>query len=310
MFWKLRACVRMDPLQVAMTGVKMGERYLQLFCSDTALTRGLATKTGLSGEAALWAPDESHAARARKAAGNAGVLIDVQIDVRRPHCRGSAASFDMVVIDNTGRRLQRTARRRSRRAPRVGASSVLRQGGRVELIERVRGTSTSEDALRQQASKSVRTLVEKDGFRFVEGHEHVVRARFASRCRFAASPAASRLARSPLQVARRSARGASQMLPPAERPATCSASNASANPQRRSREPANLPRARQMPTAVHRDRLSRDASPPDLTRGTQSAPRCPRPGQAARAGASPCCARETRRTSPRPVPRADADWSR
>ena len=54
--FKFRRMRAMDPLQVAMTGVRMGERYLQVFCSDATLTRGLATKTGLSGVAALAAP--------------------------------------------------------------------------------------------------------------------------------------------------------------------------------------------------------------------------------------------------------------
>ena len=166
-FWKLRRGRPLDPLQVAMTGVKMGERYLQLFCSDAALTRGLATRTGLSGEAALWAPDESHAARAQKAAGNAGVLIDVQSSAPAafPWERGV---FDMVVIDNTDGGFSEL-RDDDRAALLASARRVLRQGGRIELIERVRGTSTSEETLRRSGAKSVRTLVEKDGFRFVEG---------------------------------------------------------------------------------------------------------------------------------------------
>jgi hypothetical protein len=157
----------MDPLQVAMTGVKMGERYLQLFCSDAALTRGLATKTGLSGEAALWAPDESHATRARKAAGDAGVLIDVQSSVPGafPWEHGV---FDMVVIDNTDGGFSEL-RDDDRAALLASARRVLRHGGRIELIERVRGTSTSEDALRSAGVNGVRRLVERDGFRFIEG---------------------------------------------------------------------------------------------------------------------------------------------
>ena len=91
----------MDPLQVAMTGVRMGERYLQVFCSDATLTRGLATKTGLSGIAALAAPDDAQAARARSAAGKAGALIDVKVTPPAT-LPWEEASFDMVVIDETG----------------------------------------------------------------------------------------------------------------------------------------------------------------------------------------------------------------
>ena len=36
MLFRFRKMRAMDPLQVAMTGVRMGERYLQVFCSDDA----------------------------------------------------------------------------------------------------------------------------------------------------------------------------------------------------------------------------------------------------------------------------------
>jgi hypothetical protein len=38
----------MDPLQVSMTGVRMGERFLLIGCSDKGLLSGLAAKVGLS----------------------------------------------------------------------------------------------------------------------------------------------------------------------------------------------------------------------------------------------------------------------
>src|SRR4029450_966935 len=99
MLFKFRRMRAMDPLQVAMTGVRMGERYLQIFCSDQTLTRGLAAKAGLSGVAALAAPDETHAANARKAAAKEGVLIDLKIAPPN-ELDWPDASFDMVVVDN------------------------------------------------------------------------------------------------------------------------------------------------------------------------------------------------------------------
>ena len=77
--FKFRRMRAMDPLQVAMTGVRMGEKYLQILCSDATLTSGLATKVGLSGMAALAAPDDKQAARAQAAANKAGALIDVKV---------------------------------------------------------------------------------------------------------------------------------------------------------------------------------------------------------------------------------------
>ena len=157
----------MDPLQVAMTGVRMGERYLQVFCSDAALTRGLATKTGLSGVAALAAPDETHAKHARKAADKAGVLIDVRI-TPASQLAWEDGLFDMVVIDNTGNGFA-ALNEPDRTACLREARRVLRDGGRVEFIER-EGAPTGADALLAAAGfKPVRTLAERDGFRFIEG---------------------------------------------------------------------------------------------------------------------------------------------
>lgn len=168
MFFKFRRVRAMDPLQVAMTGVRMGERYLQIFCSDAALTRGVATKTGLSGTAALAAPDESHASRARAAANKAGAFIDVQVATPSAWPWPSDA-FDMVVIDNTGGSFTGMSDS-DRSALLAAARRVLRKGGRVELIERVGDRVSSSEAMLQGAGfKPVRTLAEREGFRFVEG---------------------------------------------------------------------------------------------------------------------------------------------
>lgn len=172
----------MDPLQVAMTGVRMGERYLQLFCSDATLTRGLAMKTGLSGTAALAAPTQEEASRARAAAGKAGVLIDVQV-TSPAVLPWEEAAFDMVVIDETGGGFS-SLNRNERAAALNAVLRVLRAGGRAEIIERLghgllgaapvvpldySEAGGAEGALRAGGFNPVRTLAEKDGFRFVEG---------------------------------------------------------------------------------------------------------------------------------------------
>jgi ubiE/COQ5 methyltransferase family len=169
MFFKFRRMRAMDPLQVAMTGVRMGERYLQIFSSDATLTAGLAQKTGLSGQAALAALDERDAERATKAANKAGVLIEVQMTSTPGELPWTGESFDMVVIDNTAGVFSSLAE-----APRnslaAAARGVLRPGGRVELIERERTPpGQSEAALRSAGFKPVRVLAEKGGFRFIEG---------------------------------------------------------------------------------------------------------------------------------------------
>ena len=157
----------MDPLQVAMTGVRMGERYLQVFCSDAALTRGLATKTGLSGVAALAAPDESHAKQARKAADKAGVLIDIKVTPPIQLAWDDGA-FDMVVVDNTAN-VFGTLTAQERVTCLHETRRVLRAGGRVEFIERESQASGADTLLTDVGFKPVRILAERDGFRFVEG---------------------------------------------------------------------------------------------------------------------------------------------
>ena len=157
----------MDPLQVAMTGVRMGERYLQVFCSDDALTRGLATKTGLSGTAALAAPDAAQARRAQKAADKAGVLIEVKTapPTALPWDDGM---FDMVVIDNTHGVFD-TLGENERTTSLHEALRVLRQGGRVEYIEREAQKGEADAMLTRAGFKPVRILAARDGFRFIEG---------------------------------------------------------------------------------------------------------------------------------------------
>ena len=167
MLFRFRKMRAMDPLQVAMTGVRMGERYLQVFCSDAALTRGLATKTGLSGVAALAAADDTQAKHAKKAADKAGVLIDIKITAPT-QLSWDPGAFDMVVIDNTGGAFQ-TLSAADRTACLDEARRVLRDGGRLEFIERDAEPAGAEVLLTAAQFRPVRTLAERDGFRFVEG---------------------------------------------------------------------------------------------------------------------------------------------
>jgi hypothetical protein len=167
LLFRFRMLRAMDPLQVAMTGVRMGERYLLVFCSDAALTRGLATKTGLSGTAALAAPDQNHAKQAQKAADKAGVLIDIKV-TPPTQLSWDAGAFDMVVVDNTGGAFAQLSDS-DRTTALHEARRVLRDGGRIEFIERESERTNADALLTAAGFKPVRTLAERDGFRFVEG---------------------------------------------------------------------------------------------------------------------------------------------
>ena len=119
-----KPAITSDPLAVTMSGVRMGERLLQIGGVDAKLAAQLAAKPGISGHAAIVVTNERDAERARAAAAQSGALVDVQ---SAPIARAVGGRFEVVVCTAPPARL-----RRSRTGTRQGAlgSSVLRGGGR------------------------------------------------------------------------------------------------------------------------------------------------------------------------------------
>ncbi|MGH9144492.1 MAG: methyltransferase domain-containing protein [Vicinamibacterales bacterium] len=176
-----------DPhlLMVGMTGVKMGDKFVQVGCAHGGRLAAVAAKVGLSGRAAVVAPDEASADRARKAAADAGVLVEVDVaaPVRLPL---PDAEFDLAVVDDTAG-LFGTMRPEGRVAAIRELVRVLRGGGRVLVVGAVpRGglgavlsrtqsgppfvaSGDATKALEADGFKSVRTLAEREGLVFVEG---------------------------------------------------------------------------------------------------------------------------------------------
>jgi SAM-dependent methyltransferase len=160
----------MDPLHVSMTGVRMGERFLQIGCRDRGLLSGLAAKVGLSGSASVAALTPDDAKNAEAVGRKVGALIEVQnIDQGRgwPY---EDAQFDMIVVDDTqdsfGDSYSDTGG-----VILENAMRALREGGRIEIIARSR-TDPAFDAVAELTKvgfKPVRVLAERDGFRFIEG---------------------------------------------------------------------------------------------------------------------------------------------
>ena len=105
---------RDDPhlLIVGMTGVKMGDRFVQIGCAHGGRLAAVAGKVGLSGRAVLVAPDEAAAERGRKGAENAGVLVEIETapPTRLPL---DADDFDIAIVDDIGRPSWCVERRRS-----------------------------------------------------------------------------------------------------------------------------------------------------------------------------------------------------
>ena len=160
----------MDPLQVSMTGVRMGERFLQIGCSDRALLAGLAGKVGLSGTAALAAFDDDEARRAAAVGAKIGALIETQ-QITGGVLPFDPNHFDMVVVDDTRGRFAAAAEDTRLELLRE-ARRVVRQGGRIEIVEGTVTRAAGYDALRDLTAagfKPARLLAERDGFRFLEG---------------------------------------------------------------------------------------------------------------------------------------------
>jgi ubiquinone/menaquinone biosynthesis C-methylase UbiE len=164
-----------------MTGAKMGERVVQIGCAHGGRLGAIAAPVGLSGRAVAVVPDDAAAARAQKGAAESGVLVEVEVapPTRLPL---DNEAFDVAVIDDTGGLLS-TMRADDRVATVREAIRILRPGGRVIVIGALpRGglgalfnrapSEPSADpapALQADGFKSVRTLAEREGFRFTEG---------------------------------------------------------------------------------------------------------------------------------------------
>jgi SAM-dependent methyltransferase len=172
----------LERLPVAMSGVRMGERALQIGVDDPNVVGAIAAKVGLSGHAAMALVDQTSAAKARSAAAAAGVLADVQITALNalPFADGF---FDVIVIHAAGGpalSAQDTATLSVLRE----SHRVLRRGGRIVVIEA--GTphglkawlkprhgqsapGRAATALGASGFRTARTLADREGYLFTEG---------------------------------------------------------------------------------------------------------------------------------------------
>jgi len=178
---------RQDPfgLIVGMTGVKLGDRLLQIGCAHGGRLGAIAGKVGLSGRAVAVVPDAESASRATKGAASVGVLVEVEIG---PPTRLAfdADSFDLAVVDETGSLLA-TLKDEDRVTVIRELLRVLRPGGRAMVIAAGHRTGLTKlfggaqagpsfvlsgdanRALDSQGFRQVRMLAERDGLVFVEG---------------------------------------------------------------------------------------------------------------------------------------------
>jgi SAM-dependent methyltransferase len=171
-----------EDLRSTMTGLKMGDRVLQVGAGDPGLIALLAAKVGISGQAAALVTDQTAADAVDKAAATRGVLVDVKVATLRapPFAQGW---FDVVVLPE----LVGYLRPHERVGALQAARQVLRVGGRCVVMEKAprgglgalfssravdvhyRSQGGAEAALKAEGFSPVRTLAERDGLLFTEG---------------------------------------------------------------------------------------------------------------------------------------------
>jgi ubiquinone/menaquinone biosynthesis C-methylase UbiE len=177
-----QSTVGREPLAVAMSGVRMGERVLQIGMDTPVVTGLLAAKPGLSGESAIVVPDDDTAVSAKRAAEHAGALLNIRVQGldTLPY---DQQSFDLLVVHNRNGQLAGLSE-----APRSRALQefrrVLRSGGRIVVIDKGAPTglaaifqarqnpdasAATVKTLEAAGFRSVRVLGDRDGYSFVEG---------------------------------------------------------------------------------------------------------------------------------------------
>jgi ubiquinone/menaquinone biosynthesis C-methylase UbiE len=178
---------RQDPhgLVVGMAGAKMGDRLLHIGCPSGSRLAAVAGKVGLSGRAVAVVADEASAARARKGAAEAGVLVEVEI-APATKLPIEEAGIDLAVVDDTASLFggmsaadRATAIRELARVVRPGGRAVIIGSAPATGLGKLFGGSSSTPsfvasgdataALQADGFKSVRTLAEREGLVFVEG---------------------------------------------------------------------------------------------------------------------------------------------
>jgi SAM-dependent methyltransferase len=169
-------------LPLAVVGVRLGDRILDIGADSGALFAELAGKVGLTGQACAVVASERDAGRVKAAAARAGVLADVET-TSWPRLPLGDAAFDVAVMDNSAGLLasldeptRAALATEVLRALRPGGRALVLDRGSVGLLARVAGrggeswpAASASAWLRGAGFSPVRLLAEREGQRFTEG---------------------------------------------------------------------------------------------------------------------------------------------
>jgi SAM-dependent methyltransferase len=166
--------------------VRLGERALQVGLDDPRIAASIAAKTGMTGQANLVVGDEATARTARDAVAEAGGLGDVHVVAALHPLPFADESYDVVVVHGV-RGLLSSLSRDARGRLLAECRRVLRAGGRLLALETgtltgirglfggtkpdagYEGSGGTAAALEAAGFRPVRTLGDRQGYRFIEG---------------------------------------------------------------------------------------------------------------------------------------------
>ena len=171
-----------------MTGIKLGDRYLQIGCSDPSLLAAIGSKVGLSGRACVIVTSEEDAVRARRGAESGGVLVEIETTQNLDTFPFEDALFNLIVVDNQHgvlsnmkpeqrvRAVQQAFRTLAPRGriiviepgTRAGLGALLRPA-RPNVDPHYESTGGAVAALKAEGFRAVRHLADREGLSFFEG---------------------------------------------------------------------------------------------------------------------------------------------
>ncbi len=174
-------------LAIAMTGVGLGDHLLSIGCTDPSLIGALSAKVGLSGRACAVVATSEQAARARRGAESAGVLLEIETGSLESFPYEDSA-FTVAVIDNqdgvlsrlpAGNRaavlgqVRRTLTPRGRvliieRGTPAGLSALFKSGAGEGVDPQYAAAGGALGVLKTEGFRSARQLADRDGLSFFE----------------------------------------------------------------------------------------------------------------------------------------------